>query len=302
MLPVSPLLNSSEAAKDAPARHFSAFPLTSHMHTPTLRLVSLHPSLSVTLSFARVPEIHETFTWKVFFARTSTAKDVINTVVEELGLAKTLPIPGAGTLEYVLEEVREFGNSEPMFCFIVFSPNLILPPGSTRLSSMASFSEILQAAQEESHTNPPSYRFCVPDEWYRRSRTRTLSSGSLTPSEATIRRLADLEESEEEDEEDSAEGEGTAKGQAAVTQSSPTISPGNSPGSSGDWRGSFSQARLSTMFEGWLPSGPAPVAPVESPAQSKRISVSVSEPIPVPAEPSEPDSDDVNEFEEMMVK
>jgi len=110
LLSVSPLLNSPEAAKDTPARHFSAFPLTSHMHTPTLRLVSLHPSLSVTLSFIRVPEIHETFTRRVFFARASTVKDVINTVVEDLGLAKTLPIPGAGTLEYVLEEVWKDGN------------------------------------------------------------------------------------------------------------------------------------------------------------------------------------------------
>jgi len=136
----------------------------------------------------------------------------------------------------------------------------------------------------------------VPDEWYRRSRTRTLSSGSFTPSEATIRRLADLEESE--DEEESAEDEGTARVQAAITPSSPMSSHGNS----GDWRGTFSQARLSTMFEGWLSSGPAPAAPVESPAQSRRISVGVSEPIPVPAEQEESDSDDLDEFEGMMVK
>ena len=81
------------------------------MHAPTLRLVSLHPSLSVTLSFVRVPEIHETFMWKVFFARASTVRDVIDTIVEELGLAKTLPIPGAGTFEYVLEEISEDGKS-----------------------------------------------------------------------------------------------------------------------------------------------------------------------------------------------
>lgn len=120
-MPVSPLLNSSEAANDIPVRHFSAFPLTSHMHTPTLRLVSLHPSLSVVLSFARVPEIHENFTWKVFLARASTTRDVINTVVEELGLAKTLPIPGAGTLEYALEEVFEDGKPGRKSCFFVSS-------------------------------------------------------------------------------------------------------------------------------------------------------------------------------------
>lgn len=91
------------------------------MHTPTLRLVSLHPLLSTTLTFARVPEIHETFTWKVFFARASTVKEVINTVVEELGLARTLPVHGAGTLEYVLEEVSEDGKHEPKLCYPVFS-------------------------------------------------------------------------------------------------------------------------------------------------------------------------------------
>lgn len=97
------------------------------MHTPTLRLVSLHPSLSVTLSFARVPEIHETFTWKVFFARVSTAKDVIETVAEELGLAKTLPVPGAGTLEYVLEEVFSDGKFGPRLCFLVLTSSWFRP-------------------------------------------------------------------------------------------------------------------------------------------------------------------------------
>jgi len=266
------------------------------MHTPTLRLVSLHPLLSVTLSFVRVPEIHETFTWKVFFARASTAKDVINVVVEELGLTRTLPIPGAGTFEYVLEEVFEDGKSGRNSCFFVLpSSNSI--PGPIRLSSSVEFSKTLEAAQRESPANTPSYRFCVPDEWYRRSRTRTLSSGSLAPSDATIKRLADLQESEEEDEEESAEGEGTAKAQVAVNQS-----PTSSPPKSGDWRGTLSQARLSTMFEGWLPSSPTSAAPAESPAQNKRTSVSVSEPIPLQAESAESDSDDLNEFEEMMVK
>ena len=170
-------------------------------------------------------------------------------------------------------------------------------PGPTRLSPSINFSETLEAAQKNSPTNPPSYRFCVPDEWYRRSRTRTLSSGSLTPSDATIRRLVDLQESEEEDEEEPAEGEGTAKVQAAVNQP-PTISPSKT----GDWRGTFSQARLSTMFEGWLPSSPMPAAPAESPVKNKRTSVSVSEPIPLQAESVESDSDDLSEFEGMMVK
>ncbi|KZV75329.1 hypothetical protein PENSPDRAFT_624395 [Peniophora sp. CONT] len=88
-----------------PARAFSAFALTSHLHAPSLRLVSLHPNLCVTLSFLRVPEIHDGFTWRCFLARTVTVQDAILAVVDELGLTKTLPIPGGGNLEYVLEEV-----------------------------------------------------------------------------------------------------------------------------------------------------------------------------------------------------
>ena len=123
-----------------------------------------------------------------------------------------------------------------------------------------------------------------------------MSSGSLTPSEATIKRLADLEESEE-DEDDISEGEGTAKAREVATQSL-----ASSPGKSGDWRASFSQARLSTMFEGWLPSNPTPAAPVESSAQNRRTSVNVSDPIPIQAEFVGSDSDDLSEFEEMMVR
>ena len=83
----------------------------------------------MTLSFSRVPEIHETFMWKVFFARASTIKDVIDVVVEELGLAKTLPVPGAGTLEYVLEEVSEDSDSERESHSFVISLDLISSQG-----------------------------------------------------------------------------------------------------------------------------------------------------------------------------
>jgi len=160
-LPASPLLNSSEAASDIPVRHFSAFPLTSHMHAPTLRLVSLHPLLSVTLSFIRVPEIHETFTWKVFFARASTAEDVINTVVEELGLAKTLPIPGAGTLEYVLEEVLEDDKSESEFCFLV-PPSCLIFSQARRDSHLRLVSQTLWRQHRRNHlqTNLPIVYVC----------------------------------------------------------------------------------------------------------------------------------------------
>jgi len=89
--------------------------MTSHLHNPALRLVSLHSSLSVVFSFLRVPEIHDGYEYKVFISRSTTVVDVIGTVVDELGLAKSLPIPGAGNLEYVIEEVWIDGQSERKF-------------------------------------------------------------------------------------------------------------------------------------------------------------------------------------------
>jgi hypothetical protein len=93
-------------------RHFSAFALTSHLHSPVLRLVSLHPSLSVSVSFLRVPEIHDGFAWKCFFSRTTTVRDVVESILDTLGLSRSLPVPGAGAVRYVLEEVWAEGDTE----------------------------------------------------------------------------------------------------------------------------------------------------------------------------------------------
>lgn len=102
------------------SRHFSAFPLTSHLHTPVLRLVSLHPALSLSLSFLRVPEIHDEFQYRVFFGRTTVVSEVIVMVLKELGLVKALPVPGGGSISYVVEEVWVEGDTESMF--ILFTP------------------------------------------------------------------------------------------------------------------------------------------------------------------------------------
>lgn len=107
---IAPLMNTPSGPNDQ--RHFSAFPLTSHLHTPTLRLVSLHPFLSLTVSFLRVPEIHDDFQWKIFIARDSTAQHVVERAVEELGLTKSLPVPGGGLIDYVLEEVWSNAETE----------------------------------------------------------------------------------------------------------------------------------------------------------------------------------------------
>ena len=63
-------------------------------------------------AFLRVPEIHDGFQWKTFLSRATTVQDVIDTVVSELGLTRSLPIPGGGVLEYVLEEVWSDGGTE----------------------------------------------------------------------------------------------------------------------------------------------------------------------------------------------
>jgi len=39
-------------------------------------------------------------------------------VMEELGLAKSFPIPGAGAIEYVVEEVWTDGNQESKIQFL----------------------------------------------------------------------------------------------------------------------------------------------------------------------------------------
>lgn len=77
--------------------------------------MSLHPSLEVVLSFLRVPEIHDGYKTKLFLSRSTTVEVVVAVVVEELGLAKSLPIPGSGNLEYVVEEVWVDGKRECMF-------------------------------------------------------------------------------------------------------------------------------------------------------------------------------------------
>lgn len=92
--------------------------MTGHLHTPILRLVSLNPLLFLNVSFMKVPEIHDGFKYKLFISRTTTVVELITSVVQELGLSKSLPIPGAGTLEYVLEEVWSDKATESALHFI----------------------------------------------------------------------------------------------------------------------------------------------------------------------------------------
>jgi hypothetical protein len=72
-----------------------------------------------------------------------------------------------------------------------------------------------------------------------------MSTTSFETSELTLKRLGSLEESDGEDKD-----EGTAKLGAGRPNAHPT--------ETADWRGSFSQNRLSSLFDGWLrPTSPA---------------------------------------------
>jgi diaphanous 1 len=72
----------------------------------------LHPSLTIPLTILRVPEIHDGYTYTIYISRTTTVQDTINIATEELGLTKSLPIPGGGNLDYVLEEAWIDGEQE----------------------------------------------------------------------------------------------------------------------------------------------------------------------------------------------
>lgn len=86
--------------------------MTSHLHNPVLRLVSLNPELSFTVTFLRVPEIHDGYEYKIYLHPSMTVKQVIDLVIEELGLTKSLPVPGGGALDYVLEEAWIDGQQD----------------------------------------------------------------------------------------------------------------------------------------------------------------------------------------------
>jgi diaphanous 1 len=261
--PVVPLVNATPPTS-ATQRHFSSFQLTSHLHTPVLRLVSLNALLMINLTFLRVPEIHDGYEYKFFISRTMTVDEVIERVMEELGLTTSLPIPGGGTLEYVVEEVWVDKNSESM----VYIPKCCSTNRfcHTEFSRLPASSPIYDFIRFPCSPNPFSssakrlFRLCVPDEWYRRSKSRNMSTTSFETSESTLKRLGSLEESDEEDEDD-----GTAKLGEGPPNAHPT--------ETADWKGSFSQNRLTSLFDGWLrPTSPTP--PTLPHPSDNRISVS----------------------------
>lgn len=147
-----------------------------------------------------------------------------------------------------------------------------------------------------------SFRFCIPDEWYRRSKSRSVSSTSSDVSQDTIRRLADLEEEDEEDE----DVEGTAKQKLESSITSETARGVFTAPM--DWRGSIAQNRFSSILDNWM-RGQDPAADGRStPTLEKKV---VSEPKLVEQRTGsstasvisneEPDGIDPAAFEQMLV-
>ncbi len=134
------------------------------------------------------------------------------------------------------------------------------------------------------------YRFCVPDEWYRRPSRIAPSKSSFKPTEETLKRLSELDD-------DDSDGENTAKqkrnGNGASAPQSPISDRSASPSS----LGTFSSARLSTMFGSWLGS---PSSQQELTFEGERRLV--SEPIAM-SDPGQGPGDSVDEedFGRMIV-
>jgi len=249
---VAPILNQHNSKFQATQRHFSSFPMTNHLHNPAFRLVSLHPLLSIWVSFLRVPEIPDEFEYKFFISRAMTVADILGSIIDELGLTKSSPISGGGNLEYVLEEVwidgaNESRNISPSgFCSLSDKYRI----GISRLpvsSVVFNFTGFPFSPNPFKSTAKRKIRICVPDEWYRRTKPRSIQS-ARAPSDSTIRRLAAMQEDEDSSDE---EGEGTAK------MGDQTTSPGR-PNSAKDLeqRGLVTQGRLSSLFEGWINNSP----------------------------------------------
>ncbi|KAG8880257.1 hypothetical protein FRB97_000969 [Tulasnella sp. 331] len=291
MTPVAPFLKSAAPSTPSLHRHFSAFPLTSHLHTPTLRLVVTHPALKLQLGFLRVPEISDDFVLDWYISRNTAAGDIVHGVSELLGLSKSL---GGANVPYVLEEVVAMKTGKECKTSAVSSKLPLLTQLLKAITSLASNASISpRLTQRPSHT----FRLVVPDDWYRRSKSRSISS-SLS--------LADDYSSSQDipEDDDEEEGGGTAKAVNLATLGTPTNSGPGSPQSPSK----ASQGRLSSIFDSWRGSIRPPTSLPLEPTNSR---LSVSDPVPLMAavtgvaitfgkEESNEDDVEAADFERMM--
>ncbi|KAG8756405.1 hypothetical protein FRC12_010590, partial [Ceratobasidium sp. 428] len=263
-------------------RHFSAFPLTSHLHAPTIRLISQHPSLNFHITFERVPEITDGFMIQWFISRASTVFEVITGIGDDLGLTLYLAGPGGGNVDYVIE-IYDMSSGIP---------------SSEKLDPSANMSAILERLGSQQRL-----RLVVPEEWYRRPKSRSFSS-HISLEDDTFKappsKILDLNDNLEVNEEN---GDGTAKASSrplSSTPSSPVLaksrrtseifaSPPGTPSISR--RGTFSSNRLSSMFDSWLSLSSTAAAdlPSQPNASTATASERYSVSLPLPMTPGEND-------------
>lgn len=118
------------------------------------------------------------------------------------------------------------------------------------------------------------FRFCVPEEWYRRPRSASSFSSALRrdASDSTI--MPESEEHENDsDHDDTAKAARSSSSQSSTTESKSFAT---------DEKGSLSARRLSNLFDGWLTlSSSKPPADRSRPSTPSSVSErpSVSEPM-----------------------
>ncbi|KAI6166225.1 armadillo-type protein [Pisolithus thermaeus] len=206
-------------------------------HEPVSRLVSLHPSLSLELTFARIPEIYDGFKWTVFIGTTTTVEDVINVIVEEFGLIRRMPGSKRGEkINYVLEQSFESSIATP-------------------LASSARIIEILQRTTQTSAGDVPTYHFCIPEDWFFGSKPRPSSIQSLSTDAGSCQPGLSTQ----------TDDGNTAKQQKPSTDTSSRV---GSP----EWRSSMSQSLLMNYLPNWSQPSPAATSVVVASASRKGIS------------------------------
>lgn len=194
----------------------------------------------------------------------------------------------------------------PYLCLWKLSTSMATLPGFTRIPFEIALSSVVENPLLPNPIGPSasrSFRFCVPDEWYRRSKSRTVSSSTSSDvSQDTIRRLADLEE---EDEDTEGEGDGTAKQKSLHTSDTARTGAFKAPT---DWRGSISQNRFSSYLESWMrPQSPTgdtktPSSPEKKVvSEPKLVEQKTGNSVASTASNEQSDGVDFAEFEQMLV-
>ncbi|KAG8689328.1 hypothetical protein FRC11_003128 [Ceratobasidium sp. 423] len=271
--PAEQLLPNRSESKHDLQRHFSAFPLTSHLHSPTVRLISQHPYLSFHIAFERVPEITDGFVMQWFIAHSSTVEDVINDIGDNLGLAVYLSGPGGGKVDYVIEIFAPDGGKGAV----------------ERLDPSANVTTVLRRLAPGRRI-----RLVVPEEWYRRPKSKPFSSHLSLTDDDTLKLATSINEPTLPNDEGELEeiGEGTAKQnsqQPPSTPSSPVIprprpfsaASNSSDADSPSRQSTFSSHRLSTMFDSWLSISPTGAITLPSQPNAAPERISVSSPLPI---------------------